>query len=60
MSGKLEQVVEAVFVVFTDLTSEEAPQKRKAYFTCAPLPQEHHYRLSICVRRYFGDVPRQI
>lgn len=32
MSGRLEQVVEAVTLVFTDLTSDEAPAKRKAYF----------------------------
>ena len=36
MSGKLEQVVEAVFMVFSDLLSVEAPAKRKAYFKCAP------------------------
>lgn len=35
MSGQLEQVAEATFMVFTDLTAEETPGKRKAFFKCA-------------------------
>lgn len=32
VSGKVDQVSKAVTLIFNDLTGEEVPNKRKAYF----------------------------
>ena len=34
MYGSLEAVEEATFMVFTDLTSNEAPKERRKFFKC--------------------------